>query len=95
MTEPTTPTGRRLDTDLAYDSDPADYLPGDYLKRYRDDIKAIEREAAAAERARIAEAVKAISSGCHSHSGLNCEKDEYGWCYLIDRSDVLHLVGEK
>jgi hypothetical protein len=37
-------------------------------------------------------AVKAIPPGCHSHSGLRCEEDEYGWCYLINRSTVLDVL---
>ena len=41
-----------------------------------------------------ATAVKAIPSCCHSHSGLDCEKDAYGWCYLIDRGAVLKILEE-
>ena len=55
MTEPTTPTGKRLDNDLCYDSDPASYLPGEYIKRYHDAIIVIEKEAAASAIAKVLE----------------------------------------
>lgn len=48
MTTPTTEAGRALSTNLAYDADPEQYLPGDYIARYRDAIIVIEQEAVAA-----------------------------------------------
>jgi hypothetical protein len=39
-------------------------------------------------------AVEGLHPACHSRSGLNCEADAFGWCYLISRADVLALIPE-
>jgi hypothetical protein len=91
VTEPTTPTGKRLVTWQTDEEDGTLYRPF----ATADDILAIEREATAQERERLRKAVAAIKPGCHSHSGLSCEEDEYGWCYLIDRGEVLSLLEDE
>jgi len=40
----------------------------------------------------LRELVQALPPACHSRSGLNCEADAYGWCYLIDRGAVLDAI---
>ena len=71
MTEPTTPTGKALSDRLAYDSSPEQYLPGDYLREYRDSILAIEAEARQQER-------RAIRAQCKER---NPDHDDR-WCRI-------------
>lgn len=66
LSEPTTKAGRALDDRLAYDTEPGRYLPGDFFPRYREAILAIEREAAAAERARLRAAVETMPHASYS-----------------------------
>lgn len=55
--------------------------------------KAERDQAAEQERQRILTAVKAMHSGCHSHSGLNCEHDWFdGYCSLIDGHEVITII---
>ena len=51
-------------------------------------------EAVAAYRAELRAKVEGLTSACHSHSGLMCEPDEFGHCFLIDRAAVLALLGD-
>jgi len=81
MTEPITKAGKRVVVALAADHEIPDA-----------DIVEIEQQAMDIMRKSIRKGVEQVPSGCHSHSGLNCEKDAYGWCYLIDRSAVLELL---
>jgi hypothetical protein len=68
-------------------------LPEGWVLADFDDLtEAVAEAARAQERERLLAAVRAIEPGCHSHSGLMCEEDEYGWCYLIVRQDVLALL---
>jgi hypothetical protein len=53
-----------------------------------------ERDMARAwERQRILANVKAMGSGCHSYSGLNCDHDWFdGGCGVIDGHEVIKII---
>lgn len=70
---PTTEAGRALNANLAYDSYPEDYLPGDYISRYRDAILAIEAEAY--EQGRKAGLTEALKMAGHISAPRDPERD--------------------
>ena len=40
----------------------------------------------------VFDGLQKIPSACHSRSGLLCGRDDWGYCFLIDRGQVLALI---